>query len=612
MREQPSTPNLIDDAQQLIQAAKNGHLQDIIAIQNRHTRDDFSKIITMQSSLDGPAMMVASANGNTEIVALLLDALQDANADTPAAINHEDRCSNTALMLASGNGYTAIASLLLNALRDAHDDIPAAINHENSYGNTALMWASENGHIKIVTLLLQSLQDAGANIPAAINHADNQGYTALMWASRNNETEIVDLLLQALQDVNDDIPAAINHADHLGHTALAITSRNGYTEIVEQLLKALHNAGADVKTATNHQDFEGNTALMLALNELDTINRGLTSNNTELTLTKYKNYTNTVKLLLSHGANLANTHLDTMTKLIADDNNRATFLCKLQLISSIHNTLMHLVAYGFSFLLIFNLLPRGRSRPPTPIAIDDRLIRLHTHIIDFTSVTVDTIARLIRRDRNLAGYQEKILSIIQNGDITWVDTDLADFSQKYAGDKSTLDQLISWAIIFGHKAFVEKVLPPLGTPNLETHTEYLRLALQAQKFEVAECLFKHLHGKCGQGNKQTVCNYLLHLMVIEHGPLPAIELLLQHGAVPKQYTQAHCEEPDRKLLEKHTLFQEHSPLNDIVKTNVDLRLRLRENNQTLFHAASAWGNHAVLKKIIEHSRPPTCSASPCT
>jgi ankyrin repeat protein len=232
---------------------------------------------------------------------------------------------------------------------------------------------------------------------------------------------------------------------------------------------------------------------------------------------------------------------------------------------------------------------------------------LLAHGANLTHADTRRVASLIAPNYNPTFPKDKLLAILQNDDISWVNADYADFSNKNHNEQNALSALASWGVIVGNQSFVTDMISlRQDTLSLAEHTEYLRLALQAQRLEVAETLLQHLHEKHGQNNKQTVCNYLLHLMVIEHGPLPAVELLLQHGAVPKQYTPAHCEERDRSLLEKHTLFQEQK-----MADNKSPLPSKKIYEQTLFHVASARGNHAVLKKIIEYSRPPTCSASPC-
>ena len=93
----------------------------------------------------------------------------------------------TALMLASQNGHTEIVCLLLNHKAD--------INKQRTTDHmTAFMIASQNGHTEIVHFLLEH----GADVKAKIS----DGTTAFMFASQNGHIEIVRLLHSYTADVN--------------------------------------------------------------------------------------------------------------------------------------------------------------------------------------------------------------------------------------------------------------------------------------------------------------------------------------------------------------------------------------------------------------------------
>lgn len=88
----------------------------------------------------------------------------------------------TALMLASRDGHTEIVKLLIDA--------GALVNTETyEHGYTALYLASMKGHLEVVKLLIAN----GADVNAS---AAGYGWssTALMEASSNGHTEIVKLL----------------------------------------------------------------------------------------------------------------------------------------------------------------------------------------------------------------------------------------------------------------------------------------------------------------------------------------------------------------------------------------------------------------------------------
>lgn len=122
---------------------------------------------------------------------------------------------DTALIVASNNGHTEIVEMLLKA--------GANVDARNKYGYTALIEASWGSHVDIVRMLLK----AGAHVNAE-NHF---GYTALIEASINgNTTDIVEMLLKAGADVNV--------RDITGQTALTSAIRKDHIGKIELLRQA--------------------------------------------------------------------------------------------------------------------------------------------------------------------------------------------------------------------------------------------------------------------------------------------------------------------------------------------------------------------------------------
>ena len=85
------------------------------------------------------ALIVASANGRTEIARMLLERPE-------ILVNLQDEDGETALMRASNNGRTKIVKLLLE--RPEID-----VNLENQRCQTAFMLASKEGETKVANLL---------------------------------------------------------------------------------------------------------------------------------------------------------------------------------------------------------------------------------------------------------------------------------------------------------------------------------------------------------------------------------------------------------------------------------------------------------------------------
>ena len=119
------------------------------------------------------ALIVASANGRTEIARMLLERPE-------ILVNLQDEDGETALMRASANVRTEIVKLLLE--RPEID-----VNLQDEDGETALMRASNNGRTEIVKLLLER--------PEIDVNLENQRYqTAFMLASKEGETKVANLL----------------------------------------------------------------------------------------------------------------------------------------------------------------------------------------------------------------------------------------------------------------------------------------------------------------------------------------------------------------------------------------------------------------------------------
>ena len=205
------------------------------------------------------ALLMASWNGHTDIVRMLLNANAKVNVatdgpefisryyDRPSRYEHnklKTTAQSSPLILASHNGYTEIVKLLLEAGAD--------VNHKSFDGATALILASRNGHTEVVKLLLE----AGANVNATLSTARNYysrirpnvadimslparernlheylkkmgESTPLILASQNGHTEIVKLLLEA--------DAKVNVATSNDATALILAMQNGHKEIARLL-----------------------------------------------------------------------------------------------------------------------------------------------------------------------------------------------------------------------------------------------------------------------------------------------------------------------------------------------------------------------------------------
>ncbi len=161
----------------------------------------------------------ASEAGNTTIVNQLLGSGFDPNAPLKRTSDVKDPNAPqaglgwTPLMIATAEGHTETVRVLLDA--------GAEPNAQNNLGRTPLMYASNYGFTPIAKLLLAK----GANPNVAPN--DDNRWTALMVAARKGYTETVRVLLahgadKSLRDKN-------------GNTALALAEAQGHSEVVRIL-----------------------------------------------------------------------------------------------------------------------------------------------------------------------------------------------------------------------------------------------------------------------------------------------------------------------------------------------------------------------------------------
>ena len=169
---------------------------------------------------DNYAIQLASYNGHTEVVKLLLD---DPRVDPTVG-------NNFAIRMSSEYNHPDVVKLLL---QDERVD-PSTLN------NYAVRWSSYKGHTKVVKMLLDDPRvDPSAKDNYAIMSAADHGHTevvklllddprvdptaidnqAIRWASFNAHTEVVKVLLDDPRvDPTVEDNWAIKSAAHYGHT----------------------------------------------------------------------------------------------------------------------------------------------------------------------------------------------------------------------------------------------------------------------------------------------------------------------------------------------------------------------------------------------------------
>ncbi|XP_063438380.1 ankyrin repeat domain-containing protein 29-like [Mytilus trossulus] len=167
-------------------------------------------------------LFMASQEGHTDIVTLLLERNHDVNVCT------NDNCSP--LLQASQNGHTDIVKLLLERNPD--------INLCDKDGKSPLLKASTYGHTDIVNLLLKRNPD--------VNLYNKNGFSPLIKASLNGHTDIVRLLLERNSYPCDNTPLGTSCVNNN-------ISISNSPSLVQSLMKH--------KPDVNAQTYDGGNAL---------------------------------------------------------------------------------------------------------------------------------------------------------------------------------------------------------------------------------------------------------------------------------------------------------------------------------------------------------------
>lgn len=317
------------------------------------------------------ALMIASRNGSTDVVKLLLE--------KGASVNKTDRGGMTALMHAAEAGqFNAVKILLASgadlnkqtvcyrftalmlASMNGHNEIVktllehgASTEEKGVYGITPLILASTQGHIEVIKTLLAR--------GVLIDNGDQFGATAFTAAVAANKTEVVKLLLEKGAAINKEDTvngstalfaasimgniemvklllekgAVINYQSKAGGNALIAASAMGYYNIIKLLLEK----GA--KTAINNEIHGADNTKVDALGDgiCDLISKTslyksfekATDGDTALTIASINGHDKVVKLLLENGANPNKKNKDGFNALdLAKQNNKKACVAILE------------------------------------------------------------------------------------------------------------------------------------------------------------------------------------------------------------------------------------------------------------------------------------------
>lgn len=158
----------------LYQAAYIGDYRLVEAIVKAGANVNYSlpSNFSTQFGVGWTPLMIAVAEGNTEVVTTLIK--------SGANVNAKNQLGRTSLMFSSKYGFYSITKILLEHGANT-DDIP-----NDKEGWTAMIAAAYEGHNDIVNLLLSHGADK--------NIQDKNGKTALMWAEERGNTRVTEIL----------------------------------------------------------------------------------------------------------------------------------------------------------------------------------------------------------------------------------------------------------------------------------------------------------------------------------------------------------------------------------------------------------------------------------
>lgn len=215
----PSSDGKTEATTALAQAAQNNRLAVMQCLLENKADPNLAR------SQDGYApIMIASINGHTQAVGLLLNAKANPNMPNPKG--------HTPLMAAAQFGYIPIVDELLNAKADP--------NRDNEIGYSPLMAATAfGGRTSIIQKLLEARADIHRQALDLLERGGKVRATALHKLAQDGHLDAIQLLVQAKADVNQ--------ARSDGITPLAIAINKSHAKVVNLLIAAgAHKDSRDI------------------------------------------------------------------------------------------------------------------------------------------------------------------------------------------------------------------------------------------------------------------------------------------------------------------------------------------------------------------------------
>ena len=213
--------------------------------------------VNAASTFPSSPLTNAAANGNLEMVRLLVDAGADLN-------QKDGEEELTVLMKALNAESLPVVEYLISKGAD--------VNAEDARGYTAVAWAAENRNPEFIKVLAE----AGADLNKL---QGPNGENALHIAVRNGNLEVVQYILSRGVD--------LEAKDSKGRTALFNAALVGYTDVIQALLRA----GADINTDVGTGDVETNALIGAIVGENADAVELLIRNGADVNFQDSKNFT---------------------------------------------------------------------------------------------------------------------------------------------------------------------------------------------------------------------------------------------------------------------------------------------------------------------------------
>jgi len=208
---------------ELIQAAK-----DIRLLQCLLPRIDIEAATNYKYTL----LILASANGNLEVVNYLLDQGANILAKTDQGVS--------SFSLAAEKGHLEIVKALYR--KDS-----SILEQKDKKGRTALIWAAMKGHLDVVKFLVSNNAD--------VNVQSIEGETPLLVASTNNHDGVVNYITGRKNTVTGTLGVTNTNTSPANNDALISEASKGKWNTVRSLINSRN---------MNYQDGNGKTALIAA------------------------------------------------------------------------------------------------------------------------------------------------------------------------------------------------------------------------------------------------------------------------------------------------------------------------------------------------------------